>query len=427
MRNANERIVITGFGCLSSVGADLASTLESVKNGKSGIDRISQWDATDWEFPYGAEIKDYDPKRMLTDRKLLKVLSRHDVIGLNSVSQALAHSQLLEYRDSLPDATFFNDRTGVYVGSPGIRFQQNYDFHSLMAQSQGDMKKFGTELFNYVSPMWLLKILPNNVLAYTGIQNGFKGPNHNVANHAVSGIQAMIECFYALKQGIMDRALVVGYDAGVEPEGQIYYGSLGALSRDGLRPFDASHNGTILAEGAATFVLETLSAAKERNATIYGEILAGATTNEADGVFSIREDADGLIRLFKQVLERACLSPNDIGMIAAHGNGTVSSDSSEALAIGEVFGNKQVPVTSYKWALGHSLAAAGVLESLLSLQALNEEQVPGIANLEQVARTCDMISVDAQPQSTRSPMALIISRGFASLNTALIISNYVPD
>lgn len=425
MPNSNERIVITGFGCLSSVGQDFTSTFDAVKQGQTGIDRIQEWDVTDWEFPYGAEIKNYDPKRMLADRKLLKVLSKHDVIGLNSVAQAITHSKLLEYRDSLADATEFNDRTGVYVGSPGIRFQQQYEFHPLMACAKGDMKKFGAEIFNYIHPMWLLKILPNNVLAYTGIQYGFKGPNHNVVNHAVGGVQALIECSHALKQGIMDRAVVVAYDAGVEPEGQLYYGSLGALSTDGLRPFDETHNGTILAEGAATFILETLSAAKERNATIYGEVLAGATTNEADGIFSIRDDADGLIRALKQVLERANLSPNDIGMIAAHGNGTVSSDVTEAIAISEVFGEKQVPVTSYKWSIGHGLAAAGAMETLLSLHALNEEKVPGIANLQQIARDCATIRVDAHAQPTRSPFALIISRGFASLNTALIISNDV--
>jgi 3-oxoacyl-[acyl-carrier-protein] synthase-1 len=421
IKQHEERVVVTGYGCLTSVGHNFTDTWAAITQGQSGISRITQWDVTGWEHPLGAEIKNYDPKTLIADRKLLKLLSRHDVIGLNAVAQALAHSQLLPYRESLADATFFNDRSGVFVGSPGSYFRQQYDFHPLLNYAQGDMQRFAAGLFEQVHPMWLLRILPNNVLAYTGIQYQFKGANENVANHAVSSMQAIAEACHALKQGTIDRAIAVGYESAVEPQGQIYYGSLGALSSTGLQSFDQERSGTVLAEGAGALVLETLSAAKERGAVIYGEILAAATTNEAMGVFPVREDADGLIRALNNVLIKAKLQPDAIGMLTAHGNGTYNSDTTEAIAINTVFSPNSIPTTGFKWSLGHTLTAAGVLETILTLQCLRQQQLPGIASLKTLARDCAGLRVSNNPQAVRSPIGVVVSRGFASVNCCLVI------
>lgn len=425
VKDTANRVVITGFGCLTSVGSDFMSSWDAIKAGHSGITMIQQWDVTGWEHPLGAEIKNYEPRTMISDRKLLKLLSRHDVIGLNAVAQAVAHSGIMPYRDTLADVTQFNDRFGVYVGSPGMRYTQQYDFHPLLTYAAGDMKKFGEGLFEQVHPMWLLRILPNNVLAYTGIQYNFKGANENVTNHAVSGMQALTEAYYALRDGIVDRAVAVSYESGVEPEAQINYGTLGALSPTGLRPYDQERNGTVLAEGAGCLVLETLSAAEERNATIYGEILGAATTSEAMGVFPIRDDGDGLARAIQGALKKARMGANDIGVITAHGNGTQNSDATEAMAISRVFGANTVPVMGYKWSLGHTLTAAGVIETLFSLQSLREKQIPGIATLNKVAYDCMDLNVSQQPQAIKLPIALGITRGFASVNSCLIISSDV--
>lgn len=416
----SERIVVTGLGCLTAAGKDLASTWDAINKGETGVNRITLWDVNGWDYPLAAEIKNYDPRTMLSDRKLLKMLSRHDVIGLNAVAQAMDDSAMIHYRDNLSDATEFNDRTGVYVGSPGIRFQQQYDFHPLLSHAQGDLTKFGSGIFDHIHPMWLLKILPNNVLAYTGIQYGFKGANENIANHAVSGIQAIIEAFYALRDGIVDRAVVVGYESGVEPQGQVYYSSLGALSSTGIRSFDVNHDGTILAEAAGCLVLETESSAKARGATIYAEILSGATTNEAMGVFSIRDDADGLIRSMQQALAKANLDAKQIGMITAHANGTPQSDNSEALAIHQIFG-ASTPVTGFKWSIGHSLTAAGLMDTIFTIKCLQEKKLPGIATLNELAPGCANISASNDQQAIQSDTALVIARGFASLNSTLVI------
>src|SRR5208283_989287 len=123
--------------------------------------------------------------------------------------------------------------------------------------TQGNMQTFAKHLFDEVHPMWLLRILPNNVLAYTGITYGFKGPNHNITNHAVGGTQAILEAYHAIRSGQADRAVVVAYDMGVEPQALFYYKQLGVVSERHLKPFDSEHDGTILADGAAALVLES--------------------------------------------------------------------------------------------------------------------------------------------------------------------------
>lgn len=420
----NKRVVITGMGGLGSTGSDLESMWQALKNGHSGIREIQQWDITEWDYSLGAELKQYNPRAMVTDRKLLKAISRQDVIGLNAAQQAIEHSGILSYRDSLSDATNFNDRSGVYVASPGIKFNQQYDLLPLLTKAKRDLKVYADKLFETIHPMWLLRILSNNVLAYTGIQNQFKGPNQNFTNHAAGGSQAMGEAVANIKANNMDRAVVVAYESGLEPQGQIYYAGIGALSKTGLRPFNQDHDGTILAEAGAAIMLESLESAKAREATIYGEILSHDSASEAMGIFPVREDGAGLQQVMKNALNKAQLNPEDLGMIIAHGNGTPNSDSSEAHAITQVFGEKTVPVTGFKWSTGHTVAAAGVLETLLTLKALRENIAPGIRTLTDIDPECQSLNISPEHQNINSPIALAITRGFSSVNACIVVRRW---
>lgn len=424
--NSQQRVVITGFGGITASGSDMVTTWNAIKSGETGVAQITQWDATGWPYSLGAEIKNYQPNRLVSDRKLLKMISRQDVLGLHAVDQAVAHSQLLPYRETLADATEFNDRTGVFVGSPGNKFEQQYDFMSLLNLAKDDMKKFAQNLFENVHPMWLLKILPNNVLAYAGIQHGFKGVNENITNHGVSGMQAINEAFQFLRNGNIDRAVVVGYDTALEPQGVLYYGGLSALSKHGICSFDSKRDGTVLGEGAAAIVLETLESARARNATIYGEILGGATTSEAMGVFPIQENGDGVAHVMQTALNNANLDVKQIGMITAHANGMPKSDQAEALAIAKTFNtHRDIPVTGFKWSTGHTVAAAGVIETILTLFALQEANVPGIATLNKPAPECVDINVSNTAQKTHASTGMVITRAFGSLNSCLLLTSEI--
>jgi len=417
-----NRVFITGRSALTASGATAEETWNAVFSGKSGIDEIKQWDLTQWSHRLGGELKDFQPAKMLPDRKLIKVISRQDVIGLNAAIQAVEHSQMIPYRDTLDCTEAFNDQTAIYVGSPGNKYFQQYDFLPLMAKTQGDMQNFAKQLFDEVHPMWLLRILPNNVLAYTGITYGFKGPNHNVTNHAVGGTQAILEAYHAIRSGQAERAVVVAYDMGVEPQALFYYKQLGVLSDRHLKPFDQEHDGTVLADGAAALVLESEASVRSRSATCYGEIVGGLSASEASGLFSIESNGQSLTNLIEYTLDAAELSKEDIGLVVAHGNGNSKSDESEAQAITTVFGDNEIPVTAFKWSTGHTLCASGVLDAVMTTYALETNCAPGIANLQHVASTCNGLSLSADHQKINANgAALMINRGFASMNACLVI------
>ncbi|KTD17611.1 beta-ketoacyl-[acyl-carrier-protein] synthase family protein [Legionella jordanis] len=421
---SSNRVYITGLGALTATGENADSTWSALLQGQSGIEEIKQWDLSHWEYRLGAELKNFQPAKMLPDRKLLKVISRQDVMGINAAMQAVNHSGLLNYRESLDEDTtrVFNDKTAVFVGSPGNKYFQQDDFLPLVAKTNGDMKAFAKELFNEVHPMWLLRILPNNVLAYTGITYSFKGPNHNITNHAAGSIQAILEAFHAIKQGQAERAVVVGYDMGLEPQALFYYEKLGVISPRHLKPFDKEHDGTILAEGAAALVLESEESAKRRSAVCYAEVAAGLTASEAAGLFSLEADAKSLSEVLTRTLDEAQLSRADIDFVVAHGNGNIKSDESEALAIHEVLGD--TPVTAFKWSTGHTITASGILDAVLTSYALQQKCLPGIANLSEPAPSCARLNLSKEHRHLdRHKTAMIINRGFASINSCLVMKS----
>ena len=421
----SNRVFITGLSALTACGATANETWDAVIAGESGIGELNHWDLSTWTHRLGGELKNFQPAKLLPDRKLIKVISRQDVMGINAAMQAVEHSQLLGYRDTLASADHFNEQTGVYVGSPGNKYYQQYDFLPLLAKTGGNLQEFASQLFSEVHPMWLLRILPNNVLAYTGITYGFKGPNQNVTNHAVSGTQALIEAYHAIKNGQVERAVVVAYDVATDPQALFYYDKLGVLSARHLKPFDSEHDGTILAEGSAAMVLESEASAQARGAICYGEMAGGLSASEAVGLFSVEADGGPLSLLLTRLLDEQQLAPADIGLMVAHGNGNQKSDSSEANAIRSVFGKYDVPVTAFKWAMGHTICASGVLDAVLTTYALRAKCIPGIANFDKLATDCQGLNVSREQRDLTGGQsnAVVINRGYGGLNACVVIKS----
>jgi len=423
------RVLITGAGAICAAGSSSEGIWEAARTGRSALAPIRQWDASGWPAPVAGEIPAFDPRALVPDRKVHKLLRRTDFLGLYAAGQAIEQSGFVAYRETLDPgpATAFNDRTGVYVGSGGGGYQNQHDFFPLLTTAQGDLATFGRELGATVNPMWLLRTLPNNVLCHIGIRYGLKGPNACVTNHSVSGTLALAEAAAALRAGEADRAVCVGHDAPVEPQTLLYYHCLGLLAADTVRPFDAGRTGSLLGEGAAALVLETGSAAAARRATVLGEFLGGACTTEAEGLLDVRADGDGLARAIALALDEGGISAADVGMIVAHGNGTRQSDASEAVAIRRVFGGTPPPVTGFKWAFGHLLAASGILDAVLALVSLRHAAVPGVATLRALDPDFRDLPVSASPQPPRSDVGLILSRGFGGINAALLIRAPIND
>jgi 3-oxoacyl-[acyl-carrier-protein] synthase-1 len=269
--------------------------------------------------------------------------------------------------------------------------------------------------------MWLLRSLPNNVLCHVGIRHGLKGPNACITNHSISGALAIIEAAEALRTGECERAVAAGHDASIEPQMVLYYHGVGLLTEEALRPFDAGRSGSAMGEGAGALVLETEAAAAARGAAALGEVLGGGCGSEAEGLLPIRDDGDGLAQAIRLALDDAGLRGADVGMVVAHGNGTRSGDASEARALRSVFGADVPPVTAFKWAFGHLLAASGIIEAVLALAALRARTVPGIAPLAAPDPACAGLPVSASAQVPRSDVALVLSRGFGGTNAALLV------
>ncbi|HJU21026.1 MAG TPA: beta-ketoacyl synthase N-terminal-like domain-containing protein, partial [Casimicrobiaceae bacterium] len=300
-------------------------------------------------------------------------------------------------------------------------FENQYDFFPLMSESHGDLRQFGRDLADTVNPMWLLRTLPNNVLCHVGIRNRLKGANACITNHSVGGTLAVIEATEALRNGEADRALAIGHDTPIEPQNILYYHQCGLLSRDALRPFDAKREGSVFGEGAGALALETQASARERHAPIFGEVLGGGYVTEGSGLLAIRDDGEGVSRAIELAFADAGIVASDVGMIVAHGNGTTQSDASEAAALMRVFGNACPPVTAFKWALGHLIAAAGIVETAIALAALRANIVPGIATLDTRSADCARLPVSRAPQTPRTDVALVLCRGFAATDAALLV------
>jgi len=417
------RVLVTGTGAVCATGTTPEAILDQVLSGASAIRPIEGFDTTGWPVRYAAEMLDYNARALVDDRKLHKFIRRTDFFGIYAGDRAVAASGMTEHRASLPpaEARAFNDATGVYVGSGGGAFENQYDYFPLMAEAQGDLAKFGRDLADTVNPMWLLRTLPNNVLCHVGIRNELRGTNACITNHSCGGTLAVIEAMEGLRNDEAERAVAIGHETPIEPQNVLYYYQCGLLGREALRPFDAKREGSLFGEGAAALMLETEASARKRGATAIGEVLGGGHAAEAAGLLAIREDGDGVERAVRAALADARVTPADVGMIVAHGNGTRLSDASEAAALRRVFGNAMPPVTAMKWSFGHLIAAAGILETVIALHALRAGMVPGISTLRTLDPACEGLRVSASAQAPRGDVALIVCRGFASTDAALVV------
>jgi len=416
-------VLITATGAVCGSGRDPASILANLRAGRSAVQPITRWDTTGWPCAVAAEIPDFNARELVEDRKLHKLIRRTDLVGLYAADRAIEGSGMLAYRETLDAARAaeFSDRSGVYVGSGGGNYENQYDYFPLMTEAADSLPVFGSKLAETVNPMWLLRTLPNNVLGHVGIRHRLKGANACITNHSAGGALAVIEAAEALRAGEADRAIAAGHDTPIEPQMVLYYCRLGLMSGKALRPFDAARDGSLFGEGAAAFALETEASARARGAPVIGEYLGGGYACEAEGLTAIREDGDGLARAMEQALADAGVAAGDVGMIVAHGNGTRLSDASEAAAIRRVFGDAAPPVTAFKWAVGHLIAAAAILEATVALEALRANEVPAIGNLARIDPDCAGIPLATTASTPRSPIALIASRGFAGTNAALVI------
>jgi len=415
----SARVVVTGLGAIAAGGAAPAALWQAAHDGRSAIRPAAEAAAS--PRPFAGEIADFDPRRLVSDRKLHARIGRTDFFGLFASAAAIDDARLLTARERLPadEANAFNEATGVFAGAGGATYQNQYDFLPVLAATGGDLGAFGREVSSAVTPMWLLRSLPNNVLCHVGIRYGFKGPNSCLTSHAASGALALVDALDAVREGTAERAVVVAHDAPIEAETLFHLHSLGLLARDAVRPFDSKRDGMLLGEGAAAMILESEASAAGRGARVIGEILGGGAAGDAEGLIELRQDGAGIALAIEQALADAGVEPRDVGLVVAHGEGTPASDRAEASAILHAFGGSPPPVTAFKWSFGHAFAASALLDVVLALESLGRGCAPGIATLRESA--FPELPVSPIPRPPRSEIALVLARGFGGLSSAIVV------
>ncbi len=407
-----RRVVVTGMGVVAPNGTSIDNFWDSLVHGRSGIRRITYFDASTDPCQVAAEIPDFDPTDYM-DSKTAKRLDRFAQFALAASKMAIVNSKT--------DLDSFEpDKVGVIIGT-GIGGGLCKENQHLIFMEKG---------FKRLSPLAAVMICTHSAAGIISREFGLKGPNTTVSAGCTSGLDAIYLAYNTIRFGDADVMLAGAGEAPITPYIVALFCACGLLSRSNgnpkkvLRPFDADGDGTVLGEGGAVVVLEELQSALKRNAKIYGEILGYASGNEAYDIFHIDPAGDVGAEVMKRALKNAQLMPEDIDYINAHGNGSPEYDLNETIAIKKVFGELayRIPVTSIKPVTGQSFSATGIFQMITSLLALNSATIPPTVNHYNPQANCDLDYVPNHYRSSEIDNVLMNSLGYGGGHTVLIVS-----
>ena len=375
-----KRVVVTGLGALTPIGNTINEYWEALVSGKSGAAPITYFDTEKFKTKFACELKNFVATDFI-DRKLASRMDRFTQYAMVASDEAIADAKLdLSVVDKL--------RVGVVWGA-GIGGLETFQDEVLNFAS-GD----GTPRFNpFFIPKMIADIAPGNI----SIKHGFMGPNYTTVSACASSANAMIDALNYIRLGHCDVIVTGGSEAAVTIAGMGGFNAMHALStrnespETASRPFDATRDGFVLGEGAGAIILEEYEHAKERGAKIYAEVLGGGLSSDAYHMTAPHPDGIGVIAVMKNCLQNAGLKPEDVDHINTHGTSTPLGDVAELKAITEVFGEhaKNININSTKSMTGHLLGAAGAIESIASILAMEHGMVPPTINHSVVDENID--------------------------------------
>ena len=416
-----KRIVVTGLGAVTPLGNDVETTWNAIVNGVSGAGPITLFDASNFKTQFACEVKNFDPTQYI-DRKEVRRLDRYSQLAIASAAQAVEDANFdLE--------TVNKDRVGV-VFSAGI----------------GGLKSFEDEVGEYflnfekgpkLSPFLIPKIIPDIAAGHISMRYGFRGPNYATVSACASSTNALIDAFNLIRLGKADIIVSGGAEAGVSITGIGGFNAMHALStrndspQTASRPLSASRDGFVLGEGAVCLILEEREHAIARGAKIYAEVIGGGLSADAYHMTASHPEGLGAKLVIKNALADAEITPEDIDYINIHGTSTPVGDISEIKAIKEVFGEhaQKLNISSTKSMTGHLLGAAGAMEALVCVKAVQEDIVPPTINHEEgdedpeIDYSLNFTFNKAQKRVVN--VALSNTFGFGGHNASLIVKKYV--
>ena len=372
-----------------------------------------------------AEINDFDPLRYLPEKKFLKVMSRDIQLGVASAALAMTDSDL-ERNDVDPD------RLGVIFGAGRMSTTPQELIEAVRACSedgaQFEATRWGEEAMGRIAPLWLLRQLPNMPACHVSIEYNARGPNNTITSRDSSAILALNEAIGCIERGAADTMIVGACGSNIHPLDIAKFSLFEGLSKrsddpeHACRPFDFGRDGTIVGEGAATFVVEDYEHARRRGAEIYCEILGTGAGCDGAG-FANSASGTGIVRAVNQAMTRAGISPRELGHINAHGKSTQADDLVESRAYHRLFGDdtEGIPVTAFKSYFGHCDAGSGAVELAGSVLALRNGELPMTLNYEIPDPRCRINVIHDEPFRLRTRSALSVNRTNVGQSAAVVI------
>ncbi|MGQ0602711.1 MAG: beta-ketoacyl-ACP synthase II [Anaerolineales bacterium] len=408
------RVVITGLGCVSPLGNSVPATWEAAIAGASGAAPITHFDTTQFETKFAAEVKGFDAAELF-GRKEARRMDRYTQFGVAAAQEALKDSGLTINESN-------RDRIGAFIGS-GIGGLGTVATEVEVMLTKGPRR---------VSPFLVPMMLPDSVGGQIAIQFGMRGPNLGIVSACASGTNAVGEAADVIRAGRADVMLAGGAEAAIVPIAVAGFGVMTAISKrndapeKASRPFDKTRDGFVIGEGGAVLVLESEEHARARGAHIYGEVIGYGLSNDAHHISAPPEDGAGAVLCMQLALKSAKLGPKDIDYLNAHGTSTPINDKAETNAIKHVFGEHayDLPISSTKSMTGHLLGAAGAVEAVLCVKAINEGVIPPTINYQTPDPECDLDYVPNQKRTKTIRRTMSNSFGFGGHNACVILGQY---
>jgi 3-oxoacyl-[acyl-carrier-protein] synthase II len=415
--NGVRRVVVTGMGAVSALGNDVASTWAGLLAGRSGVRTIEAFDPSRVDSKIAAEVRDFDPSAVI-DRKEMRRMDRYIQFGLVVARQALDQAGLPGRMDGA-----LAERTGVILGSGLGGVATLFDNVLLMAERGPDR----------ISPFFIPMGIANVGSGQIAIAFGMLGPNFATVSACATGAHAIGESWETIRRGDADVMLAGGTEAAIHEAVVGGFSSMKALSTRNddppaaSRPFDRGRDGFVIGEGAAMLVLEELSHAEQRGAAPLAELVGYGATADAAHITLPAPGGIGAVRAGRRALEKAGMAPEELDHVNAHATSTPEGDGAELQALSTLLGEHgpAVSISAQKSMLGHTLGAAGALESVATIQSIREGAVPPTINLEDPDELVD--GLDLTPgKETRRPIraALNNSFGFGGQNAALVFKRW---
>jgi 3-oxoacyl-[acyl-carrier-protein] synthase II len=414
-----RRVVVTGMGAISPVGLNIPDTWQALIAGKSGVDYISGFDPAPLETKFAAEAKDFDPL-VYVDRKEARRMDRFTQFAVAASLQAVESAKLKINNGN-------NEDTGVIIGS---------SVGGLLSISE--QLKILTEAGpKRISPILAPTMTGDAPSVQVSLVLGTKGLSYSPSSACSSGSDAIGQAYQAIRAGDARVMIAGGAEAPVVPLIVAAFNSLRALStcnngvQSACRPFDAERDGFVLGEGAAVMVIEDADHALKRGAPILAELASYSATSDAFHLTQPAPEGEGAARALRLALEKAKLDPGDIDYINAHGTATLLNDRTETQAIKSVFNVNgydayHIPISATKSMTGHLIGAAGSLEAIIAVLAMNHNVVPPTINLTHPDPECDLDYVPIKSRQVEIKIVMSNSFGFGGHNSVLIFRRYSP-